>query len=293
MKALILYLLALMVAQALAMGQFQFRDLNSTSLELTDKGSPVFVYNYGTMLREGTAPDRARCCYLHPVYAPNGVVVTDDFPQDHPHHRGISWMWPVVIVDGTTYDLWTIKGILDRFEKWEHKKAGKNSAELAFQDGWYVGDRKVVQEDVEIVAHSLVDGRRDLDIIVTLHSAGAEVVIGGTHDHDKGYGGALEIRFAPRADTRIRTAAQEDAPDSDRVPAAWAELSGNFGGKLATTRVTEDSSNPGAPNGWCLRHYGYVGVDYPALGLRRLDSKVPLIMKFHLSLSGSKTQAAD
>jgi hypothetical protein len=121
----------------------------------------------------------------------------------------------------------------------------------------------------------------------------AEVVIGGTHDHDKGYGGGLEIRFALRTDTRIRTATQQDAPDSDRVPAAWAELAGNFGGKLATTRVTEDSSNPGAPNGWCLRHYGYVGVDYPGLGLRRLDSKVPLTMKFHLSLSGSKTQAAD
>ena len=80
---------------------------------------------------------------------------------------------------------------------------------LAFQDGWYVDDRKVVQENVEIVAHSVVDGRRDLDITVTLHSAGgAEVVIGGTHEHDKGYGGGLEIRFAPRTDTKIRTAAQ-------------------------------------------------------------------------------------
>ena len=99
-------------------------------------------------------------------------MVTDDFPKDHPHHRGISWMWPVVVVDGKTYDLWTIKGILDRFEKWERKKAGKDKAVLAFQDGWYIGDRKVVQENVEIVAHSLVDGRRDLDITVTLHSGG-------------------------------------------------------------------------------------------------------------------------
>ena len=108
---------------AVAAGQFQFRDLNSTSIELTENGAPVFVYSYGTMLKEDTAADRARCCYLHPVYAPNGVVVTDDFPQDHPHHRGVSWMWPIVIVDGQTYDLWTIKGILDRFEKWERKKA--------------------------------------------------------------------------------------------------------------------------------------------------------------------------
>ena len=208
----------LALAPVVAPAQFQFHDVNSKSVELTDNGSPVFVYNYGIMLKEGTAPDRARCCYLHPVYAPNGVVVTDDFPQDHPHHRGISWMWPVVVVDGKTYDLWTIKGILDRFEKWESKEAGKDKAVLAVQDGWYVGDRKVVQENVEIVAHSLVEGRRDLDITVTLHSAGAEVEIGGTHEHDKGYGGGLEIRFAPRTDTKIRTAASGRCPTATASP---------------------------------------------------------------------------
>jgi type 1 glutamine amidotransferase len=293
LKGLILFLLVMAVAPLVAQGQFQLRDVNGKSLELTDKGAPVFSFNYGTMLKEGTAPDRTRCCYLYPVYAPNGVVVTDDFPKDHPHHRGISWMWPVVVVDGKTYDLWTIKGILDHFEKWDRKKAGKDKADLAYQGGWYIGDRKVVQENVEIVAHSLVDGGRDIDITVTLHSAGgADVQIGGTHEHDKGYGGALEIRFAPRTDTKIRTAAQEDAPDSDRVPAAWAELTGNFDGKIATTRVTEDAANPGAPNGWCLRHYGFVGVEYPALELRRLDSKIPLTMKFRVSLSGGSPAAA-
>jgi type 1 glutamine amidotransferase len=291
LKTLIFSSLALAVLPGLAVGQFQFHDLNSKSIELTEKGSPVFVYNYGTMLKEGVAPDRARCCYLHPVYAPNGVAITDDFPPDHPHHRGISWTWPIVVVDGKTYNLWVITGILDRFEKWERKKAAKDKAVLAFQDGWYVGDRKVVQENVEIVAHSLVDGRRDLDFTVTLRSVGAEVEIGGTHDHDKGYGGGLEVRFAPRTGTAIRTAVQEDAPDSDRIPAAWAELTANFGGKMATTRVTEDPANPGAPNGWCLRHYGFVGVDYPGLELRRLDNKIPLTMKFRVFLSGGSPSA--
>lgn len=292
MKTAIFIILTLALAPATALGQFKFHDVNSKSLELTDKGAPVFSFNCGYMLKAGTAADRTRCCYLYPVYAPNGVEVADDFPKDHPHHRGISWMWPVVVVDGKTYDLWTIRGILDHFEKWEKKRAGKDEAELAYQGGWYVGDRKVVQENVDIVAHAVADGRRDLDITVTLHSVGgAEVSIGGTHEHDKGYGGALEIRFAPRTDTRINSAAQQDAPDSDRVPAAWAELTGDFGGKVATTRVTEDPSNPGFPNGWCLRHYGYVGVEYPGLELRRLDGTIPLTMKFRVSLSGSTASA--
>ncbi len=293
LKGLILLSSILIITPRAAMGQFAFHDANGKSLEVTDHGAPVFSFNYGVMLKEGTAPDRARCCYLYPVYAPNGVEVADDFPKDHPHHRGISWMWPVVVVDGKTYDLWTIKGILDHFEKWTRKKAGKGTAEIAYQGGWYVGDRKVVQENVGIVAHSVVDGHRDIDVTVSLLSVGdAQVSIGGTHDHDKGYGGALEIRFAPRTETKIRTAAQDDAPDSDRVPAAWAELTGNFGGKIATTRVTEDAANPGAPNGWCLRHYGYVGVEYPALDLKKLDPKTPLTMKYRVTLSGSDAAAS-
>jgi len=291
-KTLIISLIAYLALAPAAMGQFAFHDLNPRSIELKERGAPVYVYNYGTMLAEGTAPDRARCCYLYPVYAPNGVVITDDFPKDHPHHRGISWMWPIVVVDGKTYDLWTIKGILARFEKWERKQAGRDKAVLACQNGWYVGDRKVVQENVEITAYPLARGRRDLDIAVSLRSVGAQVEIGGTHELNKGYGGALEIRFAPRTDTRIRTAAQEDAPDSDRIPAAWAELTGNYGGKIVTTRVSGDPSNPAFPNGWCLRHYGFLGVEYPGLELRRLDGNAPLTMKFRVSLSSAPAAAA-
>ncbi|HUZ46953.1 MAG TPA: ThuA domain-containing protein [Terriglobia bacterium] len=293
LKALALSLIALALAPAIAAGQFKLRDVNSKSLEVTDNGAPVFTYNYGIMLKEGVNPDRARCCYLYPVYAPNGVEVTDDFPVDHPHHRGISWTWPIVKVDGKTYNLWAIEGIHDRFEKWKARKAGSDTAVLAVQNGWYVGERRVVEEDVKMVAHSVVNGRRDLDITVTLRPVGgAEVEIGGTHDHNKGYGGALEVRFAPRTGTRIRTSTQDNAPSSDRLPAAWAELTGNFSGKIATTRVTEDPSNPGAPNGWCLRHYGFVGVEYPALELRKLDSRKPLKMKFRVSLWGGSQSAS-
>ena len=31
--------------------------------------------------------------YLHPIHAPNGRVVTDDFPPNHIHHHGVWWAW--------------------------------------------------------------------------------------------------------------------------------------------------------------------------------------------------------
>ena len=34
-----------------------------------------------------------RCHYIHPLYGLDGEVLTEDFPADHPHHRGIFWGW--------------------------------------------------------------------------------------------------------------------------------------------------------------------------------------------------------
>ena len=79
---------------------FAFREVGTTGLELSENGKPVFVYNHGMILAPGFPETMRRSSYLHPVYAPDGTILTDDFNADHPHHRGISWMWPEVTVDG-------------------------------------------------------------------------------------------------------------------------------------------------------------------------------------------------
>ena len=48
-------------------------------------------------LPDGTA---ARSNYFHPLYDLDGNVVTEDFPKDHVHHRGIFWAWHQVLIDG-------------------------------------------------------------------------------------------------------------------------------------------------------------------------------------------------
>ena len=32
-----------------------------------------------------------RANYIHPLYGLDGEVLTEDFPRDHPHHRGVFW----------------------------------------------------------------------------------------------------------------------------------------------------------------------------------------------------------
>ena len=85
---------------------FAWKDLGGGRLELSERGKPALVYNYGPQLKAGAPEDRRRCCYFFPVYTPAGVSMLDDFPPDHWHHRGLFWAWPVVEVEGRQYDLW-------------------------------------------------------------------------------------------------------------------------------------------------------------------------------------------
>jgi hypothetical protein len=158
-------------AQIAVPSGFAFRDVTSTSVELAEAGRPVFTYNYGMVLKPG-APDRyTRSCYLHPLYAPDGTVVTDDFPRDHFHHRGLSWMWPVVRVDGKEYDPWECRpGMQARFVRWLAREADPSAARLAVENGWFIAGRKVVKETVDITARPAAANRRTLDLALAFEA---------------------------------------------------------------------------------------------------------------------------
>lgn len=264
---------------------FAWREITSTSLELSENGRPVLVYNYGTQLKGGVPQRYARGCYLHPLYTPGGVVVDDDFPRDHYHHRGLSWMWPVVRVGGQNYDLWACRGIYARFVRWMGRDANAGGARLAVENGWFIEDRKVMRETVELAVRPAQGDRRAFDLTLTFEAAGGPVEIAGTRDHNKGYGG-LSFRFAPRTDTVITTDTGKEAKDTDMAPHPWAELEGNFGGRKASARVTVDPSHPAYPNGWCLRHYGFLGVNYPGMTPVTLEPGKPLTLKYRVELKG-------
>lgn len=60
-------------------------------------------------LPEGVDPSNVRAGYLHPVYAPGGILVTDDFPIDpegHPWHHGIWAAWTQAEFNGHVVDFW-------------------------------------------------------------------------------------------------------------------------------------------------------------------------------------------
>jgi hypothetical protein len=174
-----------------------------------------------------------------------------------------------------------VREIEQRFVRWLARETQSDSARLAVENGWYAGDRRVLTEEIEMRA-----GAEPRRIDLTLRFEALEPLeIGGSPD-GKGYGG-LSLRFAPREQTLIRTDAGIEPRDSDMAPHPWAQLEGMFQGRRDGVRVEIDPANPGFPNGWCLRHYGFLGVNYPGLRPVALTPGRPLVMRYRINFPAS------
>jgi hypothetical protein len=269
------------VPLVLALAAFTWHDTEGR-LELRDGGEPVIAYNYTPQLRNGAPGIKRRSGYVHPVWAPNGVVITDDFPRDHWHHRGIFWAWPVVRVGGKTFDWWTLTGgIESRFAKWLERKEHPN-ARLGVENTWLVEGRQTARETIRIEVEPLREKQRRMRYDITIEAL-TPFEMAGMQD-GKGYGG-FNVRFAPRENTVVRTDKGVEAKDTDLVRHPWAELEATYQGKRARLRIESDPQNPGHPEGWCLRHYGFLGANYPGMTAMRMESGKPLRLRYTVMVS--------
>jgi len=278
---------AAMALPAMAAGPFAWKDVGGGRLELSENGRPVLVYNYGPQLKDGGPENRRRCCYIYPLYTPAGVSMLDDFPQDHLHHRGLFWAWPVVQAGGKTYDIWMNFTAQDRTAG-TPRNAGGAEATLEADDVWQAGGGDIVRERVRLTVFPARGAARELEVQLTLEASGGPVTLQGSRETGKSYGG-FSARFAPRENTILRADGETLAKDEDLTPRSWAELEGGYGGKRAVLRITPDGSDPGAPYQWCLRGYGFVGASFPGKTADRdgytLDPGKPVGLKFRVRVA--------
>jgi len=109
-------------------------------IELTDKdGSITFhtgnknllTYQYETVYPPaGQDSNYKRSGFIHPLYTPNGQVLTRIQPPDHYHHYGIWNPWTRTLFEKDTVDFWNIKGRQGtvRFAKFISRETGEDHA---------------------------------------------------------------------------------------------------------------------------------------------------------------------
>jgi hypothetical protein len=252
-------------------------------LALVQGSDSVLAYNYEKQLPAGVDPVHERSSYIHPIWDLKGTAVTDDFPEDHYHHRGLSWMWPRVFVDGEEYDLWALRGIEQVFDEWLMRDAGSGCAVLGVKNHWEMMEdgRNVVDEWVWMRAYPADAYGRAIDVRITLE-ANEPVEISGRETDDKGYGG-FSLRYAPR-DSTVIVSPEGREEDSDHRRYPWADESGLFRGSPDRSGIAifQHPGHPDFPAQWTLRHYGFIGVAWPSLKRVELAPGEPLTLRYRL-----------
>ncbi len=96
-------------------------------LLLTDHGKNVLQYNFETVYPpQGVDTVFKRSGFIHPLWSPEGHLLTQINPPDHRHHVGIWNPWTDVLFEGKMVDFWNLvkKEGTVRFSKFISKTEG-------------------------------------------------------------------------------------------------------------------------------------------------------------------------
>ena len=253
-----------------------------------DGDRPVLFYHTGTNTYKGA---HARASYVHPLIGLDGEVLTEDFPDDHPHHRGIFWAWHQVLVGGKSVgDHWACQTIA-----WDVQQSGviespAGSAAIKVtvhlkSPRFKGGKEAFIEETVTILAHPIADESRAIDFTIALKSlVDAEVKIGGA-ENDKGYGG-FSTRIVMPSD--LSMTGPKGAVTPKRTPVAageWLNFTGTFGKNKSAIAVLVHPANPGYPTPWILRNKGSAqNAVYPGRHAITVPRDKPLVLRYRLLL---------
>ncbi len=217
-------------------------------VEVFDGDLPVLKYNHGTVpVPEGVDAAYARGDYIHPLYGPNGEVLTEDYPEDHPHHRGVNWSWATIEWQGETRDMFAVRGAYARPVTMSATHDDYR-ATIQAESVWQWDDKApVVNEKVAIVVYPRADdASRCIDVEISLTPLVDGLKFCGRLE--AGYSG-FNVRMAPgRVQQIVFHTDETDAP----IRRVWADYSAKFpGGKQRSgLTILQHKDNPGYPNEW-------------------------------------------
>ncbi|MEW5900150.1 MAG: PmoA family protein [Acidobacteriota bacterium] len=240
-----------------AFAQMEFiEDSAKGILTLRDGRTDVLTYCFGDQLKKGVDRTQTRSSYIHPLFSPDGRALTADFPEDHLHHHGLFWAWPVIKTRGQETSNWapSTPPLRQRFARWLGRKAGAEEAVLSVENIWELQAKEVVAREIVTVRVYRADllGRL-IDLEIQIEAAGGPLEIQGTPDQNKGYGGLCFRGAAMFQGAAMTTDEGRLKEDSVNRSFRWADLSSADCG----VAIFVAPSHPGFPTAWLIRNsYG-------------------------------------
>jgi hypothetical protein len=234
-----------------------------------------------------------RANYIHPLYGLDGEILTEDFPADHPHHRGIFWAWHQVwLGDKKLGDSWAAQDFFWDVYDAEILTIDSQSRALKLHVYWKSplltdADGKqqpFVKETTTIRVYRAEGDIRKIDFQIELHALKDNMRLGGSEDA-KGYGGFTTRIPLPDGLAFTGTNGPVEPTNLSVEAGPWLDFSGNLGGKGKTSglAILCHSSSPGYPQRWILRRKGSAqNPVYPGREPVPLSREKPLVLRYRV-----------
>jgi hypothetical protein len=234
-----------------------------------------------------------RANYIHPLYGLDGEILTEDFPADHPHHRGIFWAWHQVwLGDKKLGDGWAA---IDFFwDVYDAEILTIDSQSRALRLGVYWKSplltdangkqQAFVKETTTIRVHRAEGDIRKIDFQIELLALKDGMRLGGSEDA-KGYGGFSTRIPLPDGLAFTGTNGPVEPTNLSVEAGPWLDFSGNLGGQGKTSglAILCHSSSPGYPQRWILRRKGSAqNPVFPGRNPVPLSREKPLVLRYRL-----------
>ncbi len=279
-------------------------DADKEGVSIFDNDTLVVRYQGLTQSLNG---QWGRANYLHPVVTPSGKLVTEDFPVDHRHHRGIFWAWHQAWM-GTQKlgDAWACNNFTWKLKSnrtfhdgdgitisnhviWETKHHGqddpnvKTSPETANLSNNKSSRLQIVSERNQIHIGSLINGVRAIDFSISLLALQDEIQIGGS-ENEKGYGG-FSARIALDGSETFTSDHTKITPITKAITAGtWMDISRHDSG----VTIINHQENPGVSENksdWIVRvKRSMQNAKYPGRHRITLSQEKPLEMRYRVVL---------
>ena len=257
-------------------------------LLVLEEGREVLFYQTAPKSHNG---EYQRTNYIHPLYSLEGSVLTEDFPEDHLHQRGIFWAWHQIVVnDQRVADQWTLENFDWVLQDVSIDESPLEYSELQVTFHWespnYTDESGNTVPFVEEISTVRIYPTREfqdtlyqqIDFHTALRSINVPVSIGGSEDA-KGYGG-FSLRIKLPDDMLFLGENGLMKPQTTAVDAgSWMDFTGSLedDGSRAGMTVLTHPSLPLFPPPWIIRAKNSMqNPVFPGRDLFQLPTEKPL-----------------
>jgi hypothetical protein len=255
------------------------------SLVLEEGGDTVFVYRKvpKSLTGEYICND-----YFHPLFDLQGNVLTEEFPADHPYHRGVFWAWHQLYAGGIRLgDGWTNDSISQEVIS-SSIETDREKALLMANVDWksdVLGDDTPFMNEKQIVrVYKKESNFRIIDFEIRLKALVRNLELGGSADK-KGYGGfCIRLRLP---DSLVFTSAEGPVtPQELQIKAGpWMDFSAKFGtgSEITGLAILCPPNIPDYPEPWILRQKGSMqNIVFPGSRLIGIPRERPLVLRYRV-----------